>query len=97
MLAAPFLLTPRDWQNEALIRAAQPVDPVQAGLALVEAKRYGALADEIDRLRRDQHTPDWGAIDDELMAALLPVYPETIRMGLVHKMRLLLRKVSDFR
>ena len=46
-----MILTPRDWQQiaqgEALALAGMP----EAHAKMVEAKRYGALADEIDRLR----------------------------------------------
>lgn len=46
-----MILTPRDWQQiaqgEALTLAGMP----EAHTKMVEAKRYGALADEIDRLR----------------------------------------------
>ena len=46
-----MILTSRDWQQiaqgEALALAGMP----EAHAKMVEAKRYGALADEIDRLR----------------------------------------------
>lgn len=45
------LLTPRDWQAEAIVRAAKLTGTPEGDIALVEAKRYAALADRIDRLR----------------------------------------------
>lgn len=45
------LLTPRDWQAEATVRAAKLTGTPEGERALVEAKRYGMLADELDRLR----------------------------------------------
>lgn len=50
---ANHLLTPRDWQAEATVRAAKLTGSPEGALALVEAKRYGMLADEIERLRAD--------------------------------------------
>lgn len=44
------LLTPRDWQAEATIRAAKLAGTPEGAAALVEARRYGMLADELDRL-----------------------------------------------
>ena len=48
-----MILTPRDWQQiaqgEALTLAGMP----EAHAKLVEAKRYGLLADEIDRQRAE--------------------------------------------
>lgn len=48
---ADHLLTPRDWQAEATVRAAKLAGSPEGALALVEAKRYGALAEQIERLR----------------------------------------------
>lgn len=47
-----YLLTPRDWQAEALVRAARLTGTPEGRLALVEARRYAALADEIEHLQR---------------------------------------------
>lgn len=47
----PVVLTPRDWQIEATSRAAKLVGTPEGELALVEARRYGALADESERMR----------------------------------------------
>lgn len=44
------LLTPRDWQAEALVRAASLMGTPEGARVLVEAKRYGALASQIERL-----------------------------------------------
>lgn len=48
------LLTPRDWQAEAIAFAADNLGTPEGRRALVEAKRYGALADEIERLQQAQ-------------------------------------------
>lgn len=45
----PHLLTPRAWELEALQRAAAALGTPEGAQALVEAKRYSALADEIER------------------------------------------------
>ena len=45
------LLTPRDWQAQALREAAECLGTHAGVEALVAAKRYGALADEIDNLK----------------------------------------------
>ena len=45
------LLTPRSWQIEAMVRAAKLTGSHEGELALVEARRYGALADQIEKLR----------------------------------------------
>lgn len=45
------LLTPRDWQAQAQREAQELLGTPEGAAKLVEAKRYGMLADEIDRLR----------------------------------------------
>ena len=45
------LLTPRDWQAQALRESHEVNDMYNISAKLVEAKRYGMLADEIERLR----------------------------------------------
>lgn len=48
------LITPRDWQAEALKRAADDsADTATAMQALVDAKRFGMLADCIDTLTHE--------------------------------------------
>ncbi len=44
-------LTPRDWQQIALREASELLGTPEGAAKLVEANRYGALADEIERLR----------------------------------------------
>ena len=44
------LLTPRDWQAQAQREASELLGTPEGAAKLVEAKRYGALADEIERL-----------------------------------------------
>lgn len=44
------LLTPRAWQMEAMVRAAKLTGSPEGELALVEAKRYGLMADELERI-----------------------------------------------
>ena len=46
------LLAPRDWQAMALREAAELTGTTEGAARLAESKRYGALADEIERLRR---------------------------------------------
>ena len=46
------LLTPRDWQSMALRNAADNLGTSEGAALLAEAKRYGALADEIERMAR---------------------------------------------
>lgn len=45
------LLAPRDWQAMALREAAELTGTPEGAARLAESKRYGALADEIERLR----------------------------------------------
>lgn len=45
------LLTPRDWQAQAQREAQELLGTPEGAAKLVEAKRYGVLADEIERLR----------------------------------------------
>lgn len=45
------LLTPRDWQSIAQREASELLGTPEGAAKLVEAKRYGMLADEIERLR----------------------------------------------
>ena len=45
------LLTPRDWQAIALIEAGKHTGTREGMEKLAESRRYGALADEIERLR----------------------------------------------
>lgn len=45
------LLTPRDWQLDAVRRGAELLGTPEGAALLAEARRYGALADEVDRLR----------------------------------------------
>ena len=47
------LLTPRDWQAIAQQKALELAGTPEAAEKLAESKRYGALADELDRLRAD--------------------------------------------
>lgn len=55
------LLTPRDWQAQAQREAQELIGTPECAAKLVEAKRYGMLADEIERLsltlRRFQKQP----------------------------------------
>lgn len=46
------LVTPRDWQAEALAFAARELGTPEGRRALIEANRYGALSDQIEALRR---------------------------------------------
>jgi hypothetical protein len=46
-----MILTPRDWQNIATVEAARLDGAPEAHAKLIEANRYGALADEIGRLK----------------------------------------------
>ena len=46
----PMLFAPRDWQAMALRDAAELTGTAEGAYRLAESKRYGALADEIDRL-----------------------------------------------
>lgn len=48
-------LTPRDWQIEATVYAAKHLGEPEGERALVEARRYGALADELARLDAERH------------------------------------------
>lgn len=48
--ASSPLLTPRAWQIEATVRAAKLTGSAEGALALAEAKRYGLMADELERL-----------------------------------------------
>jgi thiamine biosynthesis protein ThiC len=50
-------LTPRDWQAIALRDAAEMCGTAEGAHRLVEARRYGALADEIDRLKTELGAP----------------------------------------
>ena len=45
-------LTPRDWQAMAQREASELLGTPEGAAKLAEAKRYGALADEIERLDR---------------------------------------------
>ena len=45
------LLAPRDWQAMALREAAELTGTTEGAARLAESKRYGALANEIERLR----------------------------------------------
>lgn len=45
------VLSPRDWQAMALREAAALTGTPEGRARLAESKRYGALADELDRLR----------------------------------------------
>jgi hypothetical protein len=54
----PHLLTPRDWQADSLREANELLGTPEGAAKLVEAKRYGALADEIERLRAAQRVVD---------------------------------------
>jgi hypothetical protein len=51
----PGLLTPRDWQAVALYEAGELLGTPEGAAKLAEAKRYGALADELERLRSVVH------------------------------------------
>jgi hypothetical protein len=44
------LLTPRDWQAQAQREANELLGTPEGAAKLVEAKRYGMLADELERL-----------------------------------------------
>lgn len=44
------LLTPRDWQAQAQREGNELLGTPEGAAKLVEAKRYGMLVDEIDRL-----------------------------------------------
>lgn len=50
-MSGKAMLTPRDWQAMALREAAELAGSHEGAARLVESKRYGALADELDRLR----------------------------------------------
>jgi hypothetical protein len=50
----PMQLTPRDWQQIALREASELLGTPEGAAKLVEANRYGALADEIDRLTKER-------------------------------------------
>lgn len=45
-----YLLTYRDWQAQALKEANELCGTPEGAARLAEAKRYGALGDEIERL-----------------------------------------------
>lgn len=49
-------LTPRDWQFIAQQKALELAGTPEAAEKLAESKRYGALADELDRLRSEVET-----------------------------------------
>jgi len=42
------LLTPREWQRQAVAEAAALVGTPEYAAKMVEARRYGALADELE-------------------------------------------------
>lgn len=44
----PTLLTPRDWQAQAQREAADLLGTPEGAAKLVEAKRYGMLADALE-------------------------------------------------
>lgn len=46
-----MILTPRDWQAIAQREASDLLGTPEGAAKIAEAKRYGALADEIERLR----------------------------------------------
>lgn len=50
------LLTPRDWQAQAQREASELLGTPEGAAKLVEAKRYGSLADEIGRLEAEKGT-----------------------------------------
>lgn len=50
---AQRLLTPRDWQAIAQREAGELLGTPEGAAKLAEAKRYGMLADEIERLRAE--------------------------------------------
>ena len=54
------LLTPRAWQQIAQQKALELAGTPEAAEKLAEAKRYGMLADEIERLNAQRA---WNAID----------------------------------
>lgn len=47
-----MLCTPRDWQQIAQGEAATLIGTLQAESKIIEARRYGCCADEIERLRQ---------------------------------------------
>ena len=48
-----MILTPRDWQAVAQLEASDLLGTPEGATKLAEAKRYGALADELERLQRE--------------------------------------------
>jgi len=52
-------ITPRDWQQIALREASELLGTPEGAAKLAEANRYGALADEIERLREALRTVNW--------------------------------------
>lgn len=67
----PFLLAPRDWQAMALREAAELTGTPEGAARLAESKRYGALADEIERLRA-LHRKVYGLACDGTIGVLDP-------------------------
>lgn len=60
-----YLITPRDWQLIAQREAAALLGAPEGAAKLAEAKRYGVLADKIDRLEAavqlcEKHQPNGG-------------------------------------
>lgn len=60
------LITPRDWQHIAQQQAIELLGTPEADAKQAEAKRYGMLADEIDRLR-DGYKRIRDSSDSEMM------------------------------
>lgn len=75
------LLTPRDWQIEATARAAKLSGTPDGRQALVEARRYEMLAEEIERLR-----PWYDAMDEAMVTAYLGIAdPQANPRDVLHK------------
>lgn len=49
-MSAATLITPRDWQMIAMTKAMDALGTPEGADLLVESKRYGVLADHIDKL-----------------------------------------------
>ena len=54
MTIPEHLITPRDWQAEALAFAARELGTPEGRRAMIETNRYGALADQVESLRRER-------------------------------------------
>jgi hypothetical protein len=71
------LLTPREWQRQAIVEAANLVGTDEYAAKIAEAKRYGMLADELEL----RHVPaGWRNKREPKLMRVEPPHPSSTEL-----------------